>query len=150
MDYKSKTLRGKILNALRRVSRSCSAIKSAEKRAYRAPAIYECEHCGCYCYTGKSKAKYEQARAFFVEKLVKFETVARDHVSPVIDPANPSYDWNVVVERMMPEDTKEPPYPIQILCKACHGKKTKEENKVRRQNKPKRKYIPKKKPTKKA
>jgi hypothetical protein len=132
MDYKSKAMLGKIINALRRVSRSCSAIKSAENRQKRGPAIYECEHCKAYCYVGKSKVKYEQARMFFVDKVVKFENVARDHVEPVIDPANPSYDLNVIVQRMMPEDTKEPPHPIQILCKSCHNIKTQEENKIRK------------------
>lgn len=125
-------MRGKILNALRRVSRSCTAIKNAETRAKRGPAIFECEQCNCYCYIGKSRAKYEQARQFFFDKVVKFENVARDHVKPVIDPENPSYDWNVVVERMMPEEPKEPPYPIQILCKSCHTRKTNDENKVRK------------------
>jgi hypothetical protein len=133
MDYRSKAMIGKIINALRRVSRSCSAIESAEKRQKRGPAIFECEHCNCYCYIGKSKVKYEQARMFFVDKVVKFENIARDHVEPVIDPENPSYDLNVIVQRMMPEDTKEPPHPIQILCKACHNVKTQGENKIRKE-----------------
>lgn len=137
MDYTSKMMKGKIISALRKVARSCDAIKSAEKRQKRAPAVFECEHCNCYCYIGKSSANYQLNRNIFYDKVVKHENIARDHVLPVIDPIDPSYDWNDIICRLMPIDSQEPPYPIQILCKACHKVKTQAENALRRKSRKK-------------
>lgn len=47
-----------------------------------------------------------------------------DHIIPVVDPKVGFVDWNTFIDRMFCERDN-----YQVLCKPCHKKKTKEENK---------------------
>ena len=47
-----------------------------------------------------------------------------DHIIPVVDPQVGFVDWNTFIERLFTERDN-----FQTLCKPCHKKKTKEENK---------------------
>lgn len=49
-----------------------------------------------------------------------------DHISPVVSVGDGFIDWNTFIERLYcPKEN------LQVLCKACHKKKTKEERKLR-------------------
>ncbi len=50
-----------------------------------------------------------------------------DHIQPVMGGVHNSpdnIDWNVVIKRMFVETEK-----LQVLCKECHTRKTKDERK---------------------
>jgi hypothetical protein len=49
-----------------------------------------------------------------------------DHVLPVVDPIEGFKDWDTFIKRLF--CSKE---NLQVLCSACHTKKTKEEREVR-------------------
>lgn len=56
--------------------------------------------------------------------------VVVDHKRPVVDPERGFVNWDDYIKRMF-----APLKDLQVLCKKCHGKKTKEENKCRRKAK---------------
>lgn len=45
-----------------------------------------------------------------------------DHVKPVVEPRVGFVDWNTFIERLYVEAKK-----LQVLCKACHKKKSNKE-----------------------
>lgn len=49
-----------------------------------------------------------------------------DHIHPIIDPAVGFVSWDEVIKRMFVEEDG-----LQVLCHACHSKKTKEEKEIR-------------------
>jgi len=49
-----------------------------------------------------------------------------DHISPVVSVGDGFIDWNVFIERLFCSIEN-----LQVLCKVCHKKKTKEERKLR-------------------
>ena len=53
-----------------------------------------------------------------------------DHLSPVIDPATGFVDWNTYINRMFCDEDN-----LQVLCKADHAKKSKQELKERSERK---------------
>jgi len=55
-----------------------------------------------------------------------------DHIEPVIEIKTGFVSYDVYVDRLFCNSEG-----LQILCKSCHGEKTKAENKVRRQIKKK-------------
>ncbi len=50
-----------------------------------------------------------------------------DHIVPVIDPVEGFTTWDEVVARMFCE-----PVGLQLLCKACHDRKTADERELRK------------------
>lgn len=60
----------------------------------------------------------------FVRKWVRV-----DHILPVVDPVKGFEGWDVYIKRLFCHISN-----LQILCCACHNKKTIEENKIRRQH----------------
>jgi len=56
----------------------------------------------------------------------RINNVFVDHIEPVIDPAAGFESWDQVVARMFVEEEG-----LQVLCKECHDKKTKDERQSR-------------------
>lgn len=137
MDSK---LRGKIINATRRLTFAYSPRNVAKNKQKKGPATYECEGCQIWTYEGKKdiEAIVDKLEETPTNELVKGK-IAIDHIEPVIPIEgfkNTSWDWNEYYDRMFcPEEG------FQVLCKTCHDAKTKEENaqrrKVRAKNKKK-------------
>jgi hypothetical protein len=94
----------RLVAAIRKVFFFCKA-RSEAKRKAAVKNQYKCAHCA---------------------KL--FDKVFVDHIKPVIDPKIGFVDWNTYIFRLFC-----PSNELQILCKPCHGIKTKEENKIRRE-----------------
>lgn len=130
MDRK---IRGKIINALRKLTFSFSGRIEALARQKRGPATHECQGCGRFVYSG---AKELQQCDFIQDlkwsdesiEIIKGKTAA-DHIKPVIPTegfGNLEWDWNIVINNMfVPADG------WQILCNDCHIVKTAEENRQR-------------------
>lgn len=55
-------------------------------------------------------------------KKLRVKNVFVDHIIPVVDPVTGFLSWDEVVERMFCEKDG-----LQVLCKACHDKKTQDE-----------------------
>lgn len=72
---------------------------------------------------------------FLCDRLTPTYQVEVDHVVPVIplDSNLEHMTWDSLVDRVWTEETN-----LQAVCKSCHIKKTKEEQKLRRANKRRR------------
>ena len=53
---------------------------------------------------------------------VRAKEVQVDHIIPVVDPEKGFVSWNTFIKRLFVEEDK-----LQVLCKECHSRKTKEE-----------------------
>ena len=54
------------------------------------------------------------------------KNVQVDHIKPIVDPAVGFVDWNTFVDNLFCEKEN-----LQVLCIACHDKKTKKEKKTK-------------------
>lgn len=139
MDKKWK---GRIINALRRLSYSYPPRSKAKAKQKVAPATFECEHCGIWVYEGSKDLEKLDLEA--PNGIIKGK-VNHDHIEPVIAVSgfrNTDWDWHEYIERLFCEQEG-----FQILCSDCHSKKTKEEDKKRVNNR-KKTLTKKKKPAK--
>ena len=59
-------------------------------------------------------------------KSYRKENALKDHIDPIVDPKTGFVDWNTYIERSYSEIEN-----YQILCSACHEKKTAEERAIR-------------------
>lgn len=106
--------RGMILGAIRKAfSRSAWAAKArskaqAETKGPRGGKLYECAACG---------------------SLNNASGINVDHVRPVVPvgTAYTDYTWDVLAAKLWCEASN-----LQVLCKECHKKKSKEEASARR------------------
>ena len=73
--------------------------------------------------TGKLAAHYKCAMC---KKAYVAKDVAVDHVLPVVDPVVGFVDWDTYIDRMYCTVDN-----LQVLCTACHKKKTAEERSIR-------------------
>jgi hypothetical protein len=64
------------------------------------------------------------------EDRVGNREVQIDHLEPVINPETGFVDFNTYIDRLFC-----PTEGLQLLCKSCHSKKSKEENKLRKKKK---------------
>jgi hypothetical protein len=123
-----KKWKGKIINSLRRLSYSYPPRNQAKTRQKVAPATFECEHCQTWVYEGsKTLDKLDLSPP----KLLIKGKICHDHTEPIIPVSgfqNGDWDWNEYIENMFCSEGD-----FSIICKACHDKKTKEENKQRKE-----------------
>ena len=111
-------------------------IKKELRRAFRRSPMYnEAKSLAKHEYFEKSKTgkslrrvhfQCNNCQGFFLDKTGRKE-IAVDHIEPVIDPKIGWFDYNQYINRLFCSVDK-----LQILCKNCHGEKTKEENSTRR------------------
>lgn len=123
MDSKTK---GKIINAVRRVTYTYPPRNKVRNRQKVAPASFKCEQCEYVIYTGSKKLENADLSDF---GKVKKGKVYVDHIEPCIPVGGfkkRKWDWNVYFDRLFCKEDG-----LQLLCKECHDLKTKEENKER-------------------
>ena len=74
--------------------------------------------------TGRLAQHYKCAECLeeFPAKVVQV-----DHIKPVVDPKKGFISWDVFIDRMFCDEDN-----LQVLCKACHDKKTTKEREVKK------------------
>jgi 5-methylcytosine-specific restriction endonuclease McrA len=122
------------MSALRRLSYSWPPRKAVSDKAKRAPATFECEDCGIWCYTGKSKTNLAKLKKKFPKENIVMERFDIDHIIPVISIKNGFTDWNELVEGMFCGEEN-----LWGICKVCHQVKTKKETQERKEWRQKKK-----------
>jgi len=98
-------------------------IKKNESKV--APATFECEHCGAYCYEGNSEKNLKQLKKTYPNKVFKKEKIEMNHVEPVIG-YDGFIDWNTYIDRLFCDVDG-----YNALCKECHIKETQKQNNKR-------------------
>lgn len=126
-----KKLKGKIINASRRLTYSYQPRTLAKKAQQVAPATFKCKLCPAVLYEGKKELSKTDLKNRFPNIVA--EKLKLDHIEPVIPITGfktGEWDWNEYYDRMFVEQDG-----WQGLCKECHDKKSDEENKLRRLHK---------------
>jgi len=124
MDSKTK---GKIINAVRKVTYTYSPRNKVRNRQKVAPASFRCELCEYVIYTGTKDLDVSGLDEFENKKIGK---VYIDHIDPCIPIegfGKKGWDWNIYLNRLFCKEEG-----LQLLCKECHDQKTKEENNQRK------------------
>ena len=71
----------------------------------------------------KTKRLAQHFLCALCEKEFTNKDVQVDHISPVVDPKKGFKDWNTFIKRLFCDADN-----LQVVCRPCHKKKTKEEN----------------------
>lgn len=98
-----------VKSALRSASRRWKPIYDTIKEARVARGIYVCASCGSHVPPTQNKRK----------------NISVDHRVPIIDPDVGFTNWGDFIERLFCEQEG-----LQLLCRACHDAKSKEERKI--------------------
>ena len=114
--------KGYIKSALRRVNRWWPAYTAAKAKARVERGKYECAGC---------------------KEICPSKDIHVDHIAPVVDPARGFTTWDEYIDRLFCDMDG-----LQILCKTCHKKKTKEESAIRKEARRAKKETGTKVPTK--
>ena len=115
MDWTQGRIKSFIVSALRTGAR-------------RWPPKYECLQ-AAFTEQKINKASGRMAKHYRCASCQEEFTstnVEVDHISPVVSVGDGFIDWNIFIERLFC-----PIENLQVLCKPCHRKKTKEERKAR-------------------
>lgn len=104
-----------IKNLLRSGTRKWGPNGLALKMARVSRGLYECAEC----------KEHVPTTVMDKDKGRRIKNIAVDHTEPVIDPAIGFTTWDSFIERLFVEVDK-----LQVLCLACHKKKTAEETAV--------------------
>lgn len=94
-----------IIRQLRRISYMWPPRSTAKKQARIRRGVYRCARC---------------------DDEFNWKDVQVDHIEPVINPKYGWEDYNTYIDRLFCSEEG-----FQLLCKPCHAKKTKKENKLR-------------------
>lgn len=101
-----------IKNNLRSATRKWAPIQKCKKKAHVARGLYRCDEC-----------KQEVPPTVFdEEKRKRVKNTFVDHRIPIIDPAVGFVSWDETIERMFCNSDN-----LQLLCKECHQRKSREE-----------------------
>ena len=109
--------RGKIVSALRQLSRWWKPVNVAKGKARVSKGLYLCAKCN-EVFNGTS-----------VEDGKRKNNVAMDHIEPVV-PLTGWDNWDGFIDRLFCEEDG-----YQCLCPECHHTLTQCQNKIRRENK---------------
>jgi len=127
-----KKFKGKIINAIRKLSFTYPPRNKVRKRQQIGPATFECEHCGVWIYEG-SRDIDTQLEILDLEPPVglikgKVNMDHKESVVPLTGFSRGSWDWDEFINRMFCEETG-----FQALCSSCHELKTGDEDEKRKQ-----------------
>lgn len=78
----------------------------------------------------KKRAKHPSKKGWYICELchAEREKVDVDHITPCIRPADGFVSWDDYIKSRFVEDPKQ----LQVICRDCHKRKSKEENAQRR------------------
>ncbi len=125
MDSKTK---GKLINALRRVSWHYAPKNERKKRQKRDKALFECELCHTYVYEGKSVKHFTDLKTKYPNKTIIQSKIQCDHIKPVVPIIkNWEWDWDTYIDNMFCDIDG-----YQAICVGCHSHKSKSENEERK------------------
>ncbi len=110
-DWTKARWKGFVMSALRRAWLRYPPRSQAMKAAWVRRGIYKCAGCN----------KNVPVTVKDIEKNKRMRNISVDHIKPVV-PAKGFTTWDSVVSRMFCELSN-----LQVLCKDCHDKKTKNE-----------------------
>lgn len=130
MSYEiDKKTKGKIINALRRLTYSYPPRNEVKRLRKVDKALYSCELCHRYCYEGKSKKTYIEYAHKYPDREIVMEHPHIDHKNPVVPIQKGwEWDWNDFINNMFcPKEN------LQLICVICHTEKTTEEQQRRTQ-----------------
>lgn len=127
-----KKFKGKIINALRRLSFTYPPRNKVRKRQQVGPATFECEHCNIWIYEGSRDidTQLEKLDSKPPKDLIKGKPNL-DHKTSVIPLegfTRGSWDWDEFINRLFCEEEE-----FQLLCSDCHDIKTKLEDEIRKE-----------------
>ena len=132
MDKKQeRQFKGKIIQALRKLSYTNPDRKIAFDKAKVESATHECCICKTWCYGGESLSNFESLVEQYPDKNIIKNKAQADHIKEVIPTegfSNGSWDWHEYIERL--HFCGEQGW--QIICVNCHNNKTNNENKRRK------------------
>jgi hypothetical protein len=127
-----KKFRGKIINALRRLSFTYPPRNKVKNGQKVGPATFECEHCNIWIYDGKKDIdkQLEILDCKPPNGLIKDKTNLdhKDSVIPLESFSRGSWDWDEFINRLFCEEEG-----FQLLCSSCHDIKTKLEDGMRKE-----------------
>jgi len=106
-----------IKGALRAASNRWPPKYQTRKDAWVERGVYQC--------AGYKKRKHKVPVSILVKGKRK-NNVEVDHIQPIIDPKKGFESWDKTIKRMFCEAEG-----LQVLCKDCHGRKTKDERAIR-------------------
>lgn len=91
---------------------------TVKKEAWVSRGVYRC--------VGHKK-RWHHVSVTIKVKGKRVNNVFVDHITPVIDPLVGFESWDATIQRMFCDSDN-----MQVLCKVCHDKKTKEERDIRK------------------
>lgn len=110
-EWTEARFRGFIKSALRNATMRWGPINKTKKEAWVERGKYLCAGCGEIVPLTVNKKK----------------NVFVDHIEPVVSPEEGFKDWDTYINRMFCEMDN-----LQVLCKNCHDRKTREEKERRK------------------
>lgn len=139
----NKKTKGKIINALRKLTFAYEPRNSAKKQQKVGPSTFECEHCQIWIYEG-SRDVSKQLEILENEPPVgliggRSNLDHKNAVIPLEGFRRGVWSWDEFINRLFCEQSG-----FQLLCSDCHKIKTDLEDEVRAE------YRAKKKSNKKA
>lgn len=116
-----------IKGALRSASIRWPPKYRVRKAAWIKRGVYKC---------AGYKRRAHQAPVSIKKKGKRVNNISVDHIVPIIDPKKGFVSWDDVIDRMFCEAKG-----LQVLCQACHQKKTKDEKEMAKRERQKHKRI---------
>jgi len=107
-DELNKERKDFVIRHLRRASYKWPERSKAKNKTRVARGFYKCNLCGL---------------------IVHYKQIQLDHIQPIIDPEKGWISFDNFVIRLLCVEGG-----LQVLCKPCHAKKTKQENQLRKRN----------------
>jgi 5-methylcytosine-specific restriction endonuclease McrA len=102
-----------IQSLLRQGTRRWAPISKVKQKARVKRGMYLCAGCG------------EHVPNTLKEGRKRVQNIFVDHINPIFDPEIGFEGWDKYIERMFCEEDN-----LQLLCKACHDVKSKQEHSV--------------------
>ena len=128
----NKSFKGKIINALRKLTYSYAPRNYAKKRQKVGPNTFECEHCQIWVYEGTRTLdkQLEILDSSPPNDLVKGRTNLdhKEAVIPLKSFDRGSWDWHEFITRLFCKEEG-----FQLLCAECHRIKTDLEDEMRKE-----------------
>ena len=109
-----------IKSALRAASHKWGPRHRVRKRSHIGRNLYVCSGYGRGPHNVRATVKHP------TRKGKRVNNVQVDHIIPVVDPIEGFVSWDEYIKRMFCEEDG-----LQVLCHACHTRKTKDERKAR-------------------